>query len=97
MLRRSIVPEGYRERCVVDREHKTAGGNTSVHCGDDLAVFLRGKSLEQVYELATKVFGPGNGLRARYGHLNPGQQRMNVGNRLRAAVKDGFVTVAGLQ
>ena len=97
LVRRSIVPEGYRERCVVDKEHKTAKGNVSVHCGDELAVFLRGKSLEQVYEIAAKAFGTGNGLKAKYSHLNTGQQRMNVGNRIRAAIKDGHLTVQQLQ
>lgn len=97
LVRRSIVPEGYRERCVQDKEHRTAAGNTSVHCGDELARFLVGKSLEQVYEIAAKAFGPGNGLKARYSHLNVGQQRMNVGNRLRAAIKDGLLTIGQLQ
>lgn len=87
---KSIVPVGYRERCVIDKEHKTAGGNPSVHNGDALAVFLRGKSLEQVFELASKHLEGGGALRAKYAHLNPGQQRMNVGNRLRSALKDGL-------
>lgn len=97
LVRRSIVPEGYRERCVVDKENKTASGNVSVHCGDELAVFLRGKSLEQVFEIAARAFGTGNGLKAKYAHLNVGQQRMNVGNRIRAAIKDGHLTVEQLK
>jgi hypothetical protein len=97
LIRRSIVPEGYREKCVIDKEHKTPAGNTSVHCGDELARFLVGKSLEQVYDIAAKAFGPGNGLKARYSHLNVGQQRMNVGNRLRAAMKDGLINISQLQ
>ena len=91
---RSIVPAGYREtRCVVDKEHRTARGNVSVHCGDSLAVFLRGKDLEAVYKLAEQHLPGGNELRARYANLNTGQQRMNVGNRLRAALKDGLWTI----
>ncbi len=91
---RSIVPAGYREtRCVVDKEHRTARGNVSVHCGDRLAVFLRGKDLEAVYKLAEQHLPGGNELRARYANLNTGQQRMNVGNRLRAALKDGLWTI----
>ena len=80
-------------KCVVDKEHRTARGNVSVHCGDNLAVFLRGKSLEDVFKLAEQHLPGGNELRARYANLNTGQQRMNVGNRLRAALKDGLWTI----
>jgi hypothetical protein len=49
---------------------------------------LRGKDLDFAYSAtATLLAIPEDELRARYGHLNPGQQRMNLGNRLRAHYK----------
>ena len=56
-----------------------------IDCGDPIAAELRDLTLDEVYELAE---GLGlEGLRAKYAKLNPGQQRMNLGNRLRAMAK----------
>ncbi len=67
---------------------KAASGNTSFHCGDELAEKLSGKSLDDVYSFAaTKLKTEERELRKKYGHLNPGMQRMALGNRLRAALK----------
>jgi hypothetical protein len=57
--------------------------------GDDVAVLLRDCStLDDVYAAAAKYLGvPEPELRAKYGHLNPGQQRMNCGNRMRGEAK----------
>lgn len=53
--------------------------------GDPIATALRAcKSLDDVYRRAAKYLGvPDADLRAKYGKLNPGQQRMNLGNRMR--------------
>lgn len=76
------------ERYVHDKEHKTAGGNVSIHNGDKVAVMLLGKSLDEVYAIATKTLKEDEaGLRAKYAHLNVGQQRMCLGNRMRPVVK----------
>lgn len=65
---------------------KTAEGNTSLHCGDSVAKQLAGKELDDVYKLAAKATGIAEkALRAKYAHLNVGMQRMNLGNRMRAA------------
>jgi hypothetical protein len=65
---------------------KTAAGNVSLHCNDDLAKKLAGKELDDVYKLAAKTLGvPVTTLKSRYGKLNLGMQRMNLGNRMRAA------------
>lgn len=55
--------------------------------GDPVAVMLRdAKSLDDVYKIGAKYLNLKEAdLRAKYGHLNPGQQRMNVGNKMRAA------------
>ena len=71
-----------------DKEKKTSGGHISVDCGDELAAKLRGKSLDEVYTFAAKALGePEADLRKKYGKLNLGQQRMNLGNRVRATLK----------
>lgn len=61
-------------------------GNATMDNGDALAKKLRGAALEDVYEEAAKVLGESvSVLQAKYKHLNPGMQRMNLGNRMRAA------------
>jgi hypothetical protein len=67
------------------RKVKTATGNTSLDCGDQLARELAGLDLDATYELAARKLGVSAGeLRAKYLKLNPGMQRMNLGNRIRA-------------
>lgn len=70
---------------------KSAGGNSSLDCGDHVAKDLRGMELEDVYKQYAKVFGKEDAaaMRKRYARLNAGMQRMNLGNRLRAAVRQG--------
>lgn len=68
-----------------DSKVKTAGGNVSVHCGDPVAKKLLGKPLSDVYEAAAKARDLSVGtLKKKYGHLNPGMQRMTLGNMIRA-------------
>jgi len=67
---------------------RTASGRPSIDVGDRAAALLRGKSLDEVYEIAGEVLEEAiSDLRARYEHLNPGMQRMNLGNRIRATMK----------
>lgn len=75
-------------------DEKTAGGNKTIDCGDKLADRLRGKDLEAVYTEAAKVLNTAleegddavtvKSLKGKYGKLNVGMQRMNLGNRMRA-------------
>lgn len=53
--------------------------------GDPVARMLRdAHTLDEVYAVAAKYLGvKERELRDKYGHLNPGQQRMNCGNRMR--------------
>jgi hypothetical protein len=48
--------------------------------------------LERLYAVATKF---GIDKRAQYAHLNPGQQRMNIGNMLRKVVPQTEYTASG--
>lgn len=75
-----------------DTEKKTAGGHVSIDNDDRVAKVLRGATLDEVYERAAKVLQDKDGkpftvkaLKAKYAHLNSGMQRMNLGNRMRAA------------
>lgn len=56
--------------------------------GDEVAQLLR--ESDDIYATAAKFLGiEAPDLRAKYGHLNPGQQRMNLGNRMRAYARKG--------
>lgn len=57
--------------------------------GDEVAKALRGMDLDDVIKAAADVLDvvPAE-LRAKYSHLNNGQIRMNLGNRIRKAVKN---------
>ena len=73
---------------------KSANGTTSAHNGDDVAVLLAGNTPETVCATAEQLAGLKQGeLAKKYGHLNPGQVRMCAGNRIRAMVKKGTVSV----
>jgi hypothetical protein len=94
--RLKAIAEGARLKRVGDKEFdlsdyvavKSAGGNSSLDCGDDLAEKLRGMELDEVYALASKKLEmPEKVLRQRYAKLNVGMQRMNLGNRMRAGSK----------
>lgn len=67
-----------------DRKERTAKGQKDV--GDPVAVKLReAKSLDDVYRIGAEFLEMQvEDLKKRYAHLNPGQQRMNVGNKMRA-------------
>lgn len=74
-------------------ESIAASGAKSQNNGDDLAAFLSALTPEAVCQLAEKVLGLESGfLVQKYSGLNPGQQRMNSGNRIRAAIKRGDLT-----
>jgi hypothetical protein len=61
-----------------------------VDIGDATAKQLRGKTLDQVYKVVAKSLDASEkSLHDKYTHLNAGQQRMCLGNRLRAATKKG--------
>lgn len=67
-------------------------GRKSLSIGDTVAQFLDGMSPAEVLEAAERILGlEGGELVAKYAHLNLGQQRMNGGNRLRAALKRGDI------
>ena len=81
---RSIVPKHYKDEYVKVK----VGNHYTQDSGDELAIMLRGKSLDEIYEFAAQVLDVVLAdLYAKYEHLNPGQQRMVLGNRIRHAMK----------
>jgi len=95
--RNALLAAGARLKKVGEKEFdlsdyvavKSAGGNSSLDNGDTLAKKLRGMDVEAVYKEAAKVLGRDEvaALRKRYAKLNVGMQRMNMGNRMRAALR----------
>lgn len=66
---------------------KTPSGRRTIDCADDVAESLRGMDLDGVYASAAATLKIDEAeLRKLYEHLNPGMQRMNLGNRIRGAL-----------
>ena len=61
---------------------RTASGTASLNNGDQVATALDGLTMDEVFQVADKLI-PDNDFKTRYKKLNPGMQRMNIGNRLR--------------
>jgi len=76
----------------VHQKYKARYGKPQ-NCGDDLAVTMKEIDPEQLPSIATE-----NGIDfGRWSHLNPGMQRMNLGNVIRGLIKkeEQEVTVQG--
>jgi hypothetical protein len=63
---------------------RSPSGAKTLNCGDDVAAVLEGMTVEEVTDVFDKLTG--SALDKDYSHLNPGQQRMIIGNRIRAYV-----------
>lgn len=80
-----VVPAKYRAGYV---KGKSASGKSTLSNGDKVAVMLAGMDAIQACRIADAAFGvPFGHHLARYGKLNRGMQRMNAGNRIRAAIR----------
>ena len=72
-------------------------GRKSLNNGDAIAHFLSGEEPLLVAARVERILGLETGfLVTKYAGLNPGQIRMNSGNRLRAALKRGDITAEDL-
>lgn len=77
----SIVKSEYKARYLSTRSHT---GSSSKICGDAISIMLNGQTVERCAEIVAGYTGDSAAdLLSRYEHLNPGQRRMNIGNRLR--------------
>lgn len=78
---RTIVADSYRRRY---QNVRSVNNNSSKICGDRISKMLHGKTLQEVAGIVAEYTGDSAAdLLSRYEHLNPGQRRMNIGNRLR--------------
>lgn len=94
----SVIPKEYRSQYTRTKiEVKVKGDDgksvtkakSVIDNGDDVASLLRGRSLDEVYKVVAKQTKLAESdLRSRYEHLNVGMQRMNLGNKLRAALAE---------
>jgi len=70
------------------------GANGQLRASDDVALALESIPAKSMPSFLVGVLG----LEANpYPHLNPGQQSMNLRNRLRGAIKAGTVTLDAVQ
>lgn len=85
----------YREKYEVS---VSPSGRKSLNNGDPIAAALEGRDAQEVLTIAEQLldFAPGE-LVAKYERLNPGQRRMNGGNRIRSAIKRGDITIDQLE
>jgi hypothetical protein len=85
-----VVYSGYLPQYVAySTVTKSGDVKRSIDKGDAVALALRPMTLEQVVAHVSKATGISQvGLRERFGHLNVGMQRMNLGNMLRKALKE---------
>lgn len=69
-------------------ESKTANGRRHLDINDDTAAKLREMELPAIFKYAAEVCEVTQAeLHRKYDNLNPGMQRMNLGNRIRAIFK----------
>ena len=79
--------------------HLTKGTkNLSLDNGDDVATRLRSYTPDEVVAIAESLLKmPKGTLAQQYGKLNPGQRRMNAGNRIRNAIKRGDIKATAIK
>ena len=91
------VKEQFKEEEIIQMAKRAAtktkekSTTKKVEHKDKVAEELASMELEDVYGIFTKKLGI-RGSKAKYAHLNPGMQRMNLGNRLRRMCKEQGVT-----
>ncbi len=72
---------------------KSATGKDSMDNNDLVAKLLRERTPAEVIAAAEKLLELSCGeLATKYENLNPGQKRMNAGNRIRGAISRGDIT-----
>ena len=72
-------------------------GRATLNTGDELADLLTALDPEQVMLLAMNVIFECPDLISKYANLNNGSKRMNAGNRIRAAIKNGDLKLSEIK
>lgn len=87
----TVIPKEIRSQYMQHKTKTGSGKSYAIDNNDDTASALRGKDLDTVYtEAAAALKANGEdvtvaSLKAKYANLNPGMQRMNLGNRIRGS------------
>lgn len=91
-----VVFSGYLPQYEAYKALTTCGETKrSIDKGDTVALQLRPLSLTSVYAAVSNVTGTSIAdLSARFSHLNPGMQRMNLGNMMRRALREAAAQTA---
>lgn len=79
-------------------DETTASGRKRIDVDDEVAAKLRTLDLPATYKYAASVLDEtAKALLTKYEHLNLGMQRMNLGNRIRKALRVGAEVVADVK
>jgi len=91
-----VVFAGYLPQYEAYKALTTDGATKrSIDKGDNVAVLLRPLTLSDVYETVSSAANTSVAdLRERFSHLNPGMQRMNLGNMFRRALREAAAATA---
>lgn len=85
----NVIKPQYRPGFVAVPGLKTASGSPVLATSNDVVVhLLAGKDTDGLKAIADEY-----GVIWKWDHLNPGMQRMNLGNRLRALVRAGTIEI----
>jgi len=91
-----VVFAGYLPQYEAYKALTTEGATKrSIDKGDAVALQLRPLTLTTVYAAVSNTTGTSIAdLRERFSHLNPGMQRMNLGNMMRRALREAAAATA---
>lgn len=81
-----INPDAVADYETTKVKMKDGTTRTSKDCGDEVAIKLRGKTMDELEALAEKE-GFGDNFNKSWKHLNAGMVRMNLGNKMRAKLR----------
>ena len=87
----NLSPATYSMRALrTASEHYVTGKNGNPHCGDEIGKALADLPRDEVIRVLIKALKLESNP---YSHLNPGQQSMNLRNKARGALKNGFIKI----
>jgi len=85
----NVIKEQFRSQFAVVPGLKTATGSAVVAQANDVVTHkLSGLTSDGLQAVAAEL-----GITWKWGHLNPGMQRMNLGNVIRGLVRSGKLTI----
>lgn len=83
---KSVIPRDRAKSYTVSDVKTASGKRKSIDTNDEVAVMLRGKSVEELQTIAAR-YGLEDRFKEKWAHLNPGMIRMSFGNALRGVMR----------